>query len=130
MNSTLILLTIKLKNGVIIDSNFNHKNRGYNSYVTAAPVEIAKEKYICEVVLKQNKNETRFYLHEVTEQKKFLDRAFVTNLAQKPAHQGTMLNILDKTLSVNGEPESKFIEEYIEAEKILHDKYIQDEFDK
>lgn len=172
-----------IKNGVIIDSDFNHKNRGYNSYIIAAPVEIAKEKYICEVVLKQNKNETRFYLHEVTEQKKFLDRAFVTNLAQKPAHQGTMLNILDKTLSVNteiscpltanGEPERKFIEEYIksinniqkfeisneninndytdpiealeesyntplnppteediEAEKILHDKYIQDELDK
>ena len=117
-----------------------------------------------------NQNETRFYLHEVTEQKKFLDRAFVTNLAQKPAHQGTMLNILDKTLSVNteiscpltvnGEPERKFIEEYIksinniqkfeisseninndytdsieaeediEAEKILHNKYIQDELDK
>ena len=37
------------------------------------------------------------------EQKKFLDRAFVTNLAQKPAHQGTMLNLLDKTLSVNTE---------------------------
>ena len=84
-----------------------------------------------------------------------------------------MLNILDKTLSVNGESESKFIEEYIksinniqkfeisseninndfidpiealeeayntpenpqteediENENILHDKYIQDEFDK
>ena len=172
-----------IKNGVIIDSDINHKDRGYNSYVIAAPIEIAKEKYICEVVLKQNRNETRFYLHEVTEQKKFLDRAFVTNLAQKPAHQGTMLNILDKTLSVNteiscpltvnGEPEKHFVEEYmksikepqkmvksnetdnsdyvdpiedleesyntpqnppieedIENEKILHDKYIQQELDK
>ena len=172
-----------IKNGVIINSDINHKDRGYNSYVIAAPIEIAKEKYICEVVLKQNRNETRFYLHEVTEQKKFLDRAFVTNLAQKPAHQGTMLNILDKTLSVNteiscpltvnGEPEKHFVEEYmksikepqkmfisnekdnsdyvdpiealeesyntpqnppteedIENEKILHDKYIQQELDK
>ena len=51
--------------------------------------QIVKEKYICEVVLKQNKNATRFYLHEVTEQKKFLDRAFVTHSAQEPVSQET-----------------------------------------
>ena len=78
-----------IKNSVIIDSDFNHKKKGYNSFVIAAPIKISKENYICEVVLKQNKKETKFYLHEVTEQKKFLDRAFVTNLAQQPAHQGT-----------------------------------------
>ena len=128
-----------IKNGVIIDSDINHKDRGYNSYVIAAPIEIAKEKYICEVVLKQNRNETRFYLHEVTEQKKFLDRAFVTNLAQKPAHQGTMLNILDKTLSVNteiscpltvnGEPEKHFVEEYMKSIKEPQKMIISNELD-
>ena len=109
-----------IKNGVIIDSDLNHKDRGYNSYVIAAPIKIADKNYICEVVLKQNKQENRFYLHEVTEQKKFLERAFVTNPAQKPAHQGTLSNILEKTVSVNyeiscpmginGEPEKTFVQ--------------------
>lgn len=109
-----------IKKGVIIDSDSNHKDRSYNSYVIAAPIKIADKNYICEVVLKQNKQENRFYLHEVTEQKKFLERAFVTNSAQKPAHQGTLSNILEKTVSVNyeiscpmsinGEPEKIFVQ--------------------
>ena len=77
-----------INKGVILDIDENHKERGYNSYVVAAPIKIKDEDYICEVVLKKNKNETRFYLHEVTEQKKFLGQAFLTNLAQKPANQG------------------------------------------
>ena len=73
------------------------------------------------------------------EQKKFLDRAFVTNLAQKPAHQGTMLNILDKTLSVNteiscpltvnGEPEKHFVEEYMKSIKEPQKMIISNELD-
>ena len=64
-------------------------------------VKIGNENYICEVVLKQSKNETRFYLHEVTEQKKFRERAFLTNLAQKPAHPGTLNKVLENTVFVN-----------------------------
>ena len=90
-----------IENGVIIDADCNHKERGYNSFIVASPIKINDENYICEVVLKQNLKETKFYLHEVTEQKKFLERAFVTNSAQKPAHQGTILSILNKALDVN-----------------------------
>ena len=109
-----------INKGVILDIDENHKERGYNSYVVAAPIKIKDEDYICEVVLKKNKNETRFYLHEVTEQKKFLGQAFLTNLAQKPARQqGTLQSILEKTVLVNdnilcpltenGEPEKSFV---------------------
>lgn len=104
---------------VIIDFDFNHKERGYNSFIIAAPISIKGENYICEVVIKQNKNESWFYLHEVTEQKKFLNRAFVTNLAQKPAQKGTIINLLNNLTSVNesiscpmsdnGEPEKDFV---------------------
>lgn len=113
-----------IENGVIIDADCNHKERGYNSFIVAAPIKINDENYICEVVLKQNLKETKFYLHEVTEQKKILERAFVTNSAQKPAHQGTILSILNKALDVNdkvicpmnenGEPNKLFIQKDME----------------
>ena len=110
-----------INNGVIIDKSINHKNRGYDSYVVAAPIKIKEENYICEVVLKKNKNGTQFYLHEVTEQKKYLDRAFVTRRGNSPAQNpGTMVSLLDNIISVNspvlcpmnenGEPEKSFVE--------------------
>ena len=112
-----------IEKGVILESDYNHKGRGYNSHIIAAPIKIGNENYICEVVLKQSKNETRFYLHEVTEQKKFRERAFLTNLAQKPAHPGTLNKVLENTVFVNttitcpltlkGEPEKEFMEKEI-----------------
>ena len=109
-----------INKGVIIDKSINHKNRGYDSYVVAAPIKIKEENYICEVVLKKNKNGTEFYLHEVTEQKKYLDRAFVTRRGKSPAQNpGTIVNLLDNIISVNspvlcpmnenGEPEKSFV---------------------
>ncbi len=43
----------------------NYKGRGYDSIVIAAPISIAQEEYICEVVLNKEPNKNRFYLHEV-----------------------------------------------------------------
>ena len=113
-----------IEKGVIIDSDYNHKERGYNSYVVAAPIKIGSENYICEVVLKQNKKETRFYLHEVTEQKKFRERVFVTSLPQKATLSGTLYKLLENTFSVNDvitcplskkmEPEKAFVKKELE----------------
>lgn len=43
----------------------NYKNRGYDSIVIAAPISIAGEAYVCEVVLNKRANSNNFYLHEV-----------------------------------------------------------------
>ena len=43
----------------------NYKGRGYDSIVIDAPISIAGEGYICEVVLNKEANKNRFYLHEV-----------------------------------------------------------------
>lgn len=43
----------------------NYKGRGYDSIVIDAPISIAGEGYICEVVLNKEENKNRFYLHEV-----------------------------------------------------------------
>lgn len=137
-----------INNGVIIDKSINHKNRGYDSYVVAAPIKIKEENYICEVVLKKNKNGTEFYLHEVTEQKKYLDRAFVTRRGNSPAQNlGTMVSLLDNIISVNspvlcpmnenGEPEKSFVEnelkkvqKYAESIDNLQTENLEESLDK
>ncbi|MBQ2447422.1 MAG: hypothetical protein II277_03335, partial [Bacteroidales bacterium] len=51
------------------DFDKNHKNRNYDSAVLSAPIEIAENRWICSVVITK-KEDNRFYLHEVVEQKK------------------------------------------------------------
>ena len=94
---------------------------------------------------------------QMKNKEKVLDKAFVTNSAQEPAHQGTEENLLKNDDSVNNiqkfeisnetdnsdyvdpiealeeaynTPLNTPTEEDIENEKILHDKYIQQELDK
>lgn len=85
-----------IEQGYTIDEHFNHKERGYDTAIVAAPIQIAEERYICEVVLKRNKIGNRFYLHEVTAQKNLQDEAFVANLTQKSASIGDVAKILIK----------------------------------
>ncbi len=58
-----------IEKGVIIDYDINHKNKGYNSVILAAPISIKEERYICEVALILGKEQNRFYLHEVRHKK-------------------------------------------------------------
>lgn len=90
-----------IENGILTDYDTNHKGRGYDSAVIAAPIEIAGERYICQVVIKRNRKKNRFYLHEVTLQKNLLNDAFVTNLAQKPTSQGDLAKVLQNILTAS-----------------------------
>jgi hypothetical protein len=54
-----------IKNGKIIDHQTNWKSRGYDTYVIAAPITICNVEYIAEVIINQDKDGQRFYLHEV-----------------------------------------------------------------
>ena len=54
-----------IRNGREFNRTENYKDRGYDSVVVAAPVSIAGEDYVCEVVLNKRENSNNFYLHEV-----------------------------------------------------------------
>ncbi|MDL2060442.1 hypothetical protein MUN46_010890 [Mesosutterella sp. AGMB02718] len=52
--------------GQIFDWKPDWKGRGYDTFVTAAPVSIGGERYICEaIVLEKGDKKKQFYLHEV-----------------------------------------------------------------
>jgi len=65
-----------LKNGVIIHYSENHKERGYDSAVFAAPVNIGGNRYYVAAVVNRSHikpdkiDSQRFYLHEVYSNKK------------------------------------------------------------
>jgi hypothetical protein len=54
-----------IKQGKIIDHQTNWKRRGYDSYVIDAPINIGNTAYIAEVIIINEKEKNRFYLHEV-----------------------------------------------------------------
>lgn len=66
-----------IEKGKICDRQKNWKDRGYDTTVVVAPLEIAGEPYIGEVVIQTRPNRQGLYLHEV-ELKKKLDNAFKT----------------------------------------------------
>ena len=102
-----------IEKGVLIDYDTNHKGRGYDSAVVAAPIEIDSKRYVCSVVVKRNKKGCRFYLHEVTEQKRLMNEGSNTGQNQ-PQHPKAFANILQKivtdkencskVVNKNGEP--------------------------
>lgn len=51
--------------GVLIDYHNNHKGRGYDSAVVAAPIEISGNRFICYVTITRKEGDNRFHLHEV-----------------------------------------------------------------
>ena len=58
-----------IENGKIIDHQENWKGRGYDTYVIAAPVNIAGERHYVGVVVTKSKTENNYYLHEVIDEK-------------------------------------------------------------
>jgi hypothetical protein len=62
-----------LTKGKIIDYQKDWKGRGYDSFVFVAPIEIAGERYIEEVVVKERSNRRGLYLHEVEITKRLRD---------------------------------------------------------
>ena len=70
-----------IEKGILISYDENHKERKYDTALIAAPITINKERYICTVVIRRNRSDNKFYLHEVLEQKWLLDEG--SNTAQK-----------------------------------------------
>lgn len=84
-----------IMHGRIFNKHQNWKNRGYDTLVIAAPVEIAGKRYIEEVVVKKTAGRQGFYLHEVDIQEKFED--FLNKAIKKRAEE----NLQDTTKGGN-----------------------------
>ena len=108
-----------IENGIVIGYDSNHKNRGYDSVIIAAPININKEGHICEVVITRM-DDNRFYLHEVTPIKKLQGAVFLTNSGQSPsAHLGVAAKILQNVVSASDDV-SKIIDENGEPMVVYH----------
>ena len=56
-----------IEKGKVIDYQKNWKNRNYDTYVIAAPVDVADHRDYVGVVLYKKEGDSRFYLHEVVD---------------------------------------------------------------
>lgn len=103
-----------IEQGILIDYDFNHKDRNYDSAVVCAPIKIQNDRYICYVTMSKKEKSTRFYLHEVWTEKSLASARSNAVLGQPSHLQGTaniLQNILSAkdliinlTLDANGEP--------------------------
>lgn len=95
-----------IKNGKVVDIQFNWKQRGYDTVLIAAPVDIRDDRYYMGVVVLKSSESDRFYAHEVWGIKKDEAPAFWTGLpasSQVGTGAGTPLinSILQRIAGVN-----------------------------
>ena len=57
-----------IEQGRQIGTEANWKNRGYDTYIFAAPVEISNKRNYIAVVVKKDSSGSRFYLHEIVDE--------------------------------------------------------------
>lgn len=72
-----------IEQGILIAYDVNHKKRGYDSAIIAAPIQIAGNDFVCEVVVTRLED-NRFYLHEVTQKKQTPGCRFFNQFGSKP----------------------------------------------
>lgn len=114
-----------IEKGVLIEKAENWKDRGYDTYVIAAPVIMKGEKYVCEIILTQSPEKTRFYLHELRKWEGLQDVFYSTLLTGSiigASPRGILENVgyrvnnikqkISEKVDENGEPLSKYIEEF------------------
>lgn len=113
-----------IEKGIVYAKEKNWKDRGYDTAVLIANIEIGKEKYVCEVVVKQGVTRQGFYLHEVA-LKKDLEDVFKTVNDSTPSRSKLILaQYLEKgkkalgKLDENGEPLVTEVQKYIQQKGI------------
>ncbi len=110
--ATFVAVPNVIKNGKVVDYQNNWKGRGYDTAVIAAPVTIAGEKHYMGVVVIQNKENNRFYVHEVATIKKEGAQPFKTSLAENNSNAGgdtpSVISIL-QNLAENNPSSAKII---------------------
>ncbi len=89
-----------IRNGKIIDFQQNWKGRGYDTVVIAAPVTINKAPFYEGVIVIREKDNQRFYLHEVLTERR-TDSPFKTGTASNSGTPGgksspSVISLLEK----------------------------------
>ena len=107
-----------IEGGIVIDYDVDHKGRGYDSAVVAAPIEISGDRYICYVVITRKKNNSRYYLHEVWTEKNLTDVRSSAAQRQPSQLQGTA-KVLQSIVTAN-ENCSKVVDENGEPLVVYH----------
>ena len=97
-----------IKNGVIINYEQNYKGRNYDTAVLAAPITINNAPYYEAVVVMRNKQNQRFYVHEViTEEKALVPFTSEPTAASGEGIRGSqdlpLHRLLQKIVTVNKE---------------------------
>ncbi|MBQ4358302.1 MAG: hypothetical protein II766_02860 [Paludibacteraceae bacterium] len=89
------------------DYDINGKNRKYDSYTIAAPIEIAGEGFVGVAIVTRGHgtNANRFYLHEVVLQKNLLDESIKTD-TEADSHRGDVANVLKEIVTAKGNGEN------------------------
>ena len=84
-----------IRDGVLVDQKKNWKNRNYDSYTIAAPVEIAGEGFVGVAIVTRGHgtNINKFYLHEVVLQKNLHDESIKTD-TKADSHRGDVAKVL------------------------------------
>ena len=94
-----------IEHGEIVDYHVNHKGRGYDTAVIAAPVTIDKTPYYMATVIVVEKNKNSYYLHEVALQKKEDGTPFKTgtvkNNGTPSGATSSIYSLLEKLQNVN-----------------------------
>ena len=107
-----------IEGGILIDYDGNHKGRGYDSAVVAAPIDISGNRYICYVVITRKKGNSRFYLHEVWTIKNLTEVRSNAAQRQPSQLQGTA-KVLQDIVTAN-ENSSKIVDENGEPRVVYH----------
>ena len=99
-----------IQKGKVVDYQKNWKGRNYDTAVIAAPITVGTEKHYMGVVVIQNKENNRFYVHEVVEIKKEGAQPFKTGPVEKNSNAGgdapSVISILQKIANYNSESEN------------------------
>lgn len=116
-----------LKEGKIIDFQKNWKNRGYDTAVFAAPIQIADKDYFMAAVIVVETERNSYYLHEVAIQEKEDNTLFKTG-TDKNGTSGKVLSspiftLLQKLQSVKNESEDNT--EYQSRTYELDNEYLE-----
>jgi len=96
-----------IENGEIIDIKYNWKDRGYDTVVIAAPINIGSNEYYEGVIVLKEENADRYYLHEVLAITKGAGSPFWTGDPSKrsafPGGDSTpsLISILQKLVNIN-----------------------------
>jgi hypothetical protein len=100
-----------IRDGILINKEYNWKERGYNTYLIGAVIEIQKEEYIAEVVVRESSRGDRtFYLHQLDIKENLLGlppSRTVSSSPQKVAFKGIIAQMVDnvKQFNLENKPE-------------------------